>query len=135
MERDEIEIRKVVEDWAQAIKNGNMDRIPKDPLNDVLMFDVPIPLQNVGLDADKKARDIFFQYNKGGEGSFDLVDLKITTSDTVAFCHALLRIGRPEPECRLTIGLQKIDGRWCIVHEHYSAPFGLPEEGTIKINN
>jgi ketosteroid isomerase-like protein len=128
MENDSELIRKLVEDWAQAIRDGNMDGILKDHSNDVLMFDVPVPLQNAGLEAYKKTWDIFFQYNEGGEGSFELVDLKTTASDTVAFCHALLRIGSPDPECRLTIGLQKIAGKWIIVHEHHSAPFNLPDK-------
>jgi ketosteroid isomerase-like protein len=128
MEQNNLEIRKLVEEWAQAIRDCNMEGILKNHSSDVLMFDVPVPLQNVGLEAYKKTWDIFFRYNEGGEGSFELVDLNITSSETVAFCHALLRIGRPDPECRLTIGLQKINGKWCIVHEHHSAPFSLPEK-------
>src|SRR5687767_1762243 len=108
MDQNSAEIQKLIEDWAQAIRDGDLESILKNHSSDVVMFDVPMPLQNIGLDAYKKTWDLFFQYSQGGEGSFDLVDLKITSSDTVAFCHALLRIGRSEPECRLTIGLQKI---------------------------
>lgn len=87
---------------------------------DIVMFDVPIPLQSVGIEAYKKTWDLFFQYNPEGEGSFELIDLKIAASETVAFCHALLRISGAEPECRLTIGLQKIKEKWCIGHELHS---------------
>jgi ketosteroid isomerase-like protein len=128
METDSELVRKLVEDWAQAIRDGNMQGILKDHSSDVLMFDVPVPLQNAGLEAYKNTWDIFFHYNDGGEGSFELVNLKVTTSDTVAFCHALLRIGGPDPECRLTICLQKMGGKWTIVHEHHSAPFSLPDK-------
>lgn len=128
MDQNSAEIQKLIEDWAQATRDGDLEGILKNHSSDVVMFDVPMPLQNIGLDAYKKTWDLFFQYSQGGEGSFDLVDLKITSSDTVAFCHALLRIGRSEPECRLTIGLQKISGNWCIVHEHHSAPFDIPEK-------
>lgn len=128
MNKNDAEIRKLVEDWAQAIRDGDMGGILKNHTSDVVMFDVPVPLQNIGLDAYKKTWDVFFKYSPGGDGSFELIDLKITSNDTVAFCHALLRIGRSEPECRLTIGLQKINGEWCIVHEHHSAPFDIPEE-------
>lgn len=128
MDQNSAEIQKLIEDWAQAIRDGDLEGILKNHSSDVVMFDVPMPLQNIGLDAYKKTWDLFFQYSQGGEGSFDLVELKITSSDTVAFCHALLRIGRSEPECRLTIGLQKISGNWCIVHEHHSAPFDIPEK-------
>jgi ketosteroid isomerase-like protein len=47
--------------------------------------------------AYKKTWDLFFEYSPGGEGSFDLVELKITAGETIAFCHALLRIGGETP--------------------------------------
>jgi ketosteroid isomerase-like protein len=100
-----------------------MDGILARHIKDLVMFDVPPPLQSKGIEAYKKTWDLFFQYSPGGEGSFNLEELKITAGDTVAFCHALLRIGGGEgPECRLTIGLQKVAGEWLIAHEHHSAP-------------
>ncbi len=55
----------------------------------------------------KKTWVLFFQYSPGGEGSFELVYLKIRAGDTAAFCRALLRIScEIKPESRLTIGLQ-----------------------------
>jgi len=128
MNQNEVDIRKVVEVWVKAIQDHDIKGILAQHTHDIVMFDVPVPLQNLGLEAYKKTWDIFFQYNPGGEDSFVLVDLKITASDTVAFCHALLKIGGTEPECRLTIGLKKINGIWYIVHEHHSAPFALPDE-------
>jgi ketosteroid isomerase-like protein len=128
MDQSNAEILTIIEDWAQAIRDGDMEGILKNHSSDVVMFDVPMPLQNIGLDAYKKTWELFFRYSQGGEGSFELVDLEITSSDTVAFCHALLRIGRLEPECRLTIGLKKIGVNWCIVHEHHSAPFDIPDK-------
>lgn len=92
------------------------------------MFDVPMPLQHIGLDAYRKTRELFFRYSPRGEGSFELIDLKIVSGDSVAFCYALLQIGGREPECRLTLGLQKINDKWYIVHEHHSAPFPIHEE-------
>ena len=84
---------------------------------------MPVLLQAIGIKEYKKTWDLFFQYNPRGEGSFELDDLKVAAGDTVAFCHALLRIGGNSiPECRLTVGLQKIDGKWLITNEHHSAP-------------
>jgi ketosteroid isomerase-like protein len=120
---NESQIRQVVESWAKAVRYGDMDGILARHTKDLVMFDVPPPLQSKGIEAYKKTWDLFFQYSPGGEGSFNLEELKITAGDTVAFCHALLRIGGGEaPECRLTIGLQKVAGEWLIAHEHHSAP-------------
>ena len=120
---NEIQIRTLVENWAKAVREGDMDGILANHTKDVVMFDVPMPLQSKGMEAYKKAWDLFFEYSPKGEGSFNPVELEITACDTVAFCHALLRIGgEKEPQCRLTIGLRKVRGKWLIAHEHHSAP-------------
>jgi uncharacterized protein (TIGR02246 family) len=124
----ETQIRKLVENWAKAVREGNMQGVLAHHTDDVVMFDVPPPLQSKGMVAYKKTWDLFFEYSPGGDGSFDLVELKITAGDTIAFCHALLRIGGEEkPQCRLTIGLRKVRGNWLIAHEHHSAPTDLEQ--------
>ncbi len=120
---NEKQIRILIENWAKAIRDGKIDGILARHTKDVVMFDVPPPLQSKGIEAYKKTWDLFFQYSSGGEGSFELVDLDITAGDIVAFCHALLIIGgAKKPQCRLTIGLRKVRGEWLIAHEHHSAP-------------
>jgi ketosteroid isomerase-like protein len=54
MVQDDIEIKKVVDQWAQAIRDGNMDGILYRQTTDVVMLDVPMSLQNVGLEEYKK---------------------------------------------------------------------------------
>jgi len=53
----------------------------------------------------------------------------MTAGDRVAYATALLRCGTnvelvrdTVTRLRLTVGLRKIDGRWCIAHEHHSFP-------------
>ncbi len=120
---NEAQVKKVIDNWCQAIRDVNYKSIISGHTDDMLMFDVPLPLQSKGLDEYKKTWDLFFQYSSGGQGSFELEELKITAGENVAFCTALVIIGKGrKPECRLTIGLKKIDGRWLIAHEHHSAP-------------
>lgn len=87
---------------------------------DIVMFDVPLPLQSRGMDKHKKTWDVFFAHNRGGPGSFDVTEVQITAGDTVAYCHALLKIF--DSTARLTIGLRKERGQWLIGHEHHSYP-------------
>jgi len=117
---NEIQIRSLVENWAQAIRDENMDGILAHHTDDVVMFDAPLPLQHQGIEAYQKQWELFFVYSPGGKGSFDLRELKITAGDTVAFCHALVEVSGLG--VRLTMGFQKIDGQWLITHEHHSAP-------------
>jgi ketosteroid isomerase-like protein len=58
---------------------------------------------------------------------FDIVDLKITAGQDVAFAVALMRCAMTEGgnvnlDFRLTIGLRKINVQWIVTHEHHSVP-------------
>jgi ketosteroid isomerase-like protein len=120
---NEVQIRRIVNDWAKAVRGRDMDGALAHHAKDVVMFDVPLPLQSKGIGAYKKTWELFFANNAEGEGSFNIEELKVTTGDTVAFCHALLRIaGGKKHTCRLTMGLKKVRGKWLITHEHHSYP-------------
>ena len=128
-ETNEAQIRQLIENWARAVRAGDMENILAHHIDDIVMFDVPPPLQSKGIAAYKKTWDLFFKYSPGGQGSFNIVELKIIAGDTVAFAHGLLRIGgEKNPSCRLTIGLHKVRGKWLIAHEHHSAPIELEQE-------
>jgi len=117
------QIRAVIDNWARAIRDVNLPEILNNHTEDVIMFDVPVPMQSRGLEEYKKTWELFFQYSSGGEDSFELEELEITASEHVAFCSALIRLAQgSKPQCRLTIGLEKIKGQWMISHEHHSAP-------------
>jgi ketosteroid isomerase-like protein len=117
---NENRIRQLVEQWAKAAREKDMTGVLAHHANDMVMFDVPLPLQSNGIDQYKKTWDLFFAHNRGGAGSFDVTDLHITASDRVAYCHALLKIF--DSTARLTIGLRMENGNWLIAHEHHSYP-------------
>jgi uncharacterized protein (TIGR02246 family) len=117
---NEIRIRQLVEDWAKAAREKNMEGVLAHHADDVVMFDVPLPLQSVGIDEYRNTWDLFFAHNRGGPGSFDVTSLQVTAGDTVAYCHAFLKIF--DSTARLTIGLRKENGQWLIGHEHHSYP-------------
>lgn len=118
MTQNEEAIRRLVEDWAAAVRAIDMNAILANHATDMVMFDVPEPLQSLGLEAYRATWELFFQYSKGGPGSFDLSEVKVTASDQVAFVTAILKIH--DSPLRLTIGLRKPDGQWLIAHEHHS---------------
>ncbi len=112
------QIRAVIDSWTKAVRDCNMDGILASHTTDILMYDVVPPFQSKGLVEYKKTWDLFFQYSTGGQGSFNLTDIKIRASDTVAFTHATLNIFKLK--VRLTLGLIKSGDRWLIAHEHHS---------------
>lgn len=119
----DAEIRTLVDDWASAVRAKDMTRVLAHHADDIVMFDVPMPLQSKGIEEYRKTWDLFFANSPGGPGSFDLLELQITADETVAYCHALLKIF--DSRGRLTMGFRKANGQWLIAHEHHSYPIEL----------
>jgi uncharacterized protein (TIGR02246 family) len=129
MDDNETQVRELVERWAKAVHEGDLDTVLADHSDEIVMFDVPPPYDGVrGMDAYRETWPPFFTWQRQG-ASFDLLSMDVVAGDDVAFAYALLRCGTPqelqeEPEnrLRLTIGLRKQEGRWVVVHEHHSFP-------------
>jgi len=128
--REEAIIRRLIEDWASAIRAQKIRDVVAHHTDDVVMFDVPPPVVVRGISAYRRTWVPFFRWLREGNGTFDIVKLDITAGDTVAFATGLLRCGSKaelaknnrRPRLRLTIGLRKVDGTWKIAHEHHSFP-------------
>ena len=56
---NESQIRELVENWARAVRNEDMDGVLAHHADDIVMFDVPPPLQSKGIDAYKKTWELF----------------------------------------------------------------------------
>jgi len=126
-EENEGLIRSIIENWAQAVRDNNMNGILANHSDDVVMYDVPKPFQSVGIDAYRKTWDIFFKYTK--PGVFDIKELNIIAGEDVAFCFATMKCADKsnsedyqDLDFRLTTGLKKINNQWVIIHEHHSIP-------------
>jgi uncharacterized protein (TIGR02246 family) len=124
---NETLIRQLVEDWAKAVRDRDIDAIIAHHADDIVMFDVPYPFQSVGIDAYRETWDLFFKYTE--PGVFDIQQLEIVADENVAFCITIMKCSDKSNstdfvtlDFRLTIGLKKINNEWTIVHEHHSIP-------------
>jgi ketosteroid isomerase-like protein len=126
----ESQITAIVEAWADAVRRHDFPGILAHHEQNIVMFDVPPPLQSRGMDEYRKTWDLFFRYHKPQQ-AFDVEELAITAGEDVAFAVAIMRCGSgtssgPAEQggfpFRLTIGLRRIDGNWLITHEHHSVP-------------
>jgi ketosteroid isomerase-like protein len=124
---NESQIRALIENWAKAVRDQDMDGILAHHSADMVMYDVPPPFQSVGIEAYRKTWDIFFKYTK--PGVFDIQELHIIAGEQVAFSYASMKCSDKsdsgdfvELPFRLTIGLTKMDNQWIIMHEHHSIP-------------
>jgi uncharacterized protein (TIGR02246 family) len=124
---NENEIRQLIENWAAAVRAGDVEGILAYHAEDMVMYDVPAPFQSVGIEAYRKTWDIFFANTM--PGMFDIRELRVIADQQVAFCYATMKCADKsntgeyvDLDFRLTIGLRKINGRWTILHEHHSIP-------------
>jgi ketosteroid isomerase-like protein len=125
---EEIAIRAQIEAWAAAVRDRDIAGILRNHAADMVMFDVPPPLQLRGIAAYEASWPPFFDASPKPI-RFDIVDLQITAGKDVAFAVALMRCaiiegGNGDLDFRLTIGLRKIGGEWIVTHEHHSVPAG-----------
>ena len=123
---NEIQIRQIIANWAKAVNGKDIKGILAHHSNDVLLFDVIGPVQSKGIGAYKQSWEQQFFPWYGEDGKFEIDELEVFAGDDVAFCHGIIYCGgtangqKMNLQIRLTIGLQKIDGEWMVVHEHHS---------------
>jgi ketosteroid isomerase-like protein len=128
------QIRKILEQWADATRTGRNDDVLSHHAPDALIFDVLPPLKYEGTAAYRKSWDEW-QPETTGQGLFDLHELQITAGRDVGFAHALLHCGGTHPDgskfedwVRATFCLRKLDDRWLITHQHISMPAGASRD-------
>jgi uncharacterized protein (TIGR02246 family) len=125
----EAEIRALIERWAAAVHDGDMDAVLANHAGDIVMFDVPPPHEGVrGIEAYRDVWPPFFEWQARGS-SFEIESLDVVAGDKVAYAFALLRCGtaeeladNPNQRLRLTLGLRREGDRWVVAHEHHSFP-------------
>ena len=126
--KEEVAIRKLVESWADAVRRKDLNAILANHSPNILMFDVPPPLESKGLEAYRRTWDLFFSWAHDPV-VFKIREMSVTAGEDVAFATALMRCAGTEVngvdielDFRLTIGLRKINNQWIVLHEHHSIP-------------
>ena len=127
---NESEIKALYDNWAKAFETHDIDGImavyaPRDKL---IAYDVVPPLQYKGKDAYRKDYlEFLAQYD--GPIHVEYRDMRILSSGDLGIIHAVERLsgklknGQPSDLwLRATSAVQKIDGKWLIVHDHISVP-------------
>jgi uncharacterized protein (TIGR02246 family) len=125
---DDAAIRGLLENWAKAVRDKDYSGILARHSADILMFDVPPPMESKGIEAYRKTWDLFFSLQPDPI-DFDVQHMDVIAGEDVAFVAALMRCTergtngqRTALEFRLTVGLRKVSGEWVVVHEHHSVP-------------
>lgn len=81
--RASAEIRDLIENWAKSVRNLDINGAVANHAEDMLMFDVPPPVQMRGIDDYRRSWPPFFDWLKT-EGTFEIDWLDVTAGEDVA---------------------------------------------------
>lgn len=124
----EAEIRLLLDAWATAVRAHDLDGAARGRSPDIVMFDVPEPLQAQGIDAYRDTWTLYF--GDPGSRRFALHETHIVAGEDVAWVRALLLCTTDAvPAGRLTMGLRRRGGHWVVEHEHHSFPMAPASPG------
>jgi uncharacterized protein (TIGR02246 family) len=121
------EIRAAVDQWTAAIEARDFDALLKLYSDDVRVFDVPAPEQIRGKEPYRRNWESFLARIKG-DVKCDFREMEIFADHDLGFMHTLTSIHAADldpdhcPWVRVTVGFQKINSKWIVVHEHISVP-------------
>ncbi len=131
MIQDEIEIRDLVERWADATRHDRKDDVLSGHATDVLIYDVLPPMMYKSAAEYRKSWDEW-QPSFEIPSLFEVQDLNVVVGGDAAWCHGLISCGGRLPDgkevedrVRATFCLAKQNGNWKIAHQHLSMP--LPQ--------
>ena len=88
MSVDEVIIQEMLDEWASAVRAHDLEAVLRHHSMDIVMYDVPEPLQARGIDAYRDTWNLYF--NSEGSRLFELQEARIVAGDDVAFVHTLL---------------------------------------------
>jgi ketosteroid isomerase-like protein len=123
---DETQIRVVIEQWADALRNKNATDVFSHYAPKLVHFSLAPPLLSATSDA--MGLSAWFATWDGPIG-YEIHDLTTTVGGNVAFSHSLNRMHGTKTDgskgdlwFRHTLGFRKIGSELKIAHEHESGP-------------
>ena len=133
---DEAQIRAIIDDYGEGLRNKDADRCASHYADDVVQFDLAPPLEYRGKETARKNLNEWFKTFSGPIG-VEMKGLKISAGPETAFAYVMNHISGTNTQgqkndhwVRVTIGFQKTDGKWLVNHEHVSVPFYM--DGSLK---
>jgi ketosteroid isomerase-like protein len=126
---DEAQIRAIIEDYGEGLRNKDADRCVSHYADNIVQFDLAPPLQNRGKETARKNLAEWFKTFDGPIG-VEITGLEIAAGAGAAFAYCLNHISgtntrgeKNEHWVRISIGFEKTEGKWLVTHEHVSVPF------------
>jgi ketosteroid isomerase-like protein len=122
--RDQAEIRRLIADQQKAVCAKDIGGIMAHYAAEVVVFNVKPPFQTRSAKDWRREWETSLSHFPSSFGT-EMRDLTITLSCDLALAHCIWRFtGMPgQTWIRDTAIYKRKQGKWRIVHEHYSVPF------------
>jgi uncharacterized protein (TIGR02246 family) len=130
LEQDEAAIRECLNKWTRALHAKDLAALAALYAPDTIAFDLMPPSQ---VDASHYRKN--FERWLGsmtGPIDYEIHDLRITVGSDVAFSHNLGHVKgtrangeKADYWVRATVGFQKRNGQWLVMHDHVSMPIDM----------
>jgi len=125
----EEEIRRLDAELSAAGRERDFDRAMACYAPDVEVFHPVSGLEQHGIEALRKAEEMWFS-TLAGPVEREVLEFRVRVDESIAFSHALVRMratlvggGSLDTTARVTTGYRAAGDRWQIVHQHTSVPF------------
>lgn len=136
--QDEPQIRDRLNAWTRALHAKDLDALMALYAPDVVTFDLMPPHQVPDAAHYRKNFERWFAAMPGPI-DYEMNDLRITVGDDVAFCHCVGHVEATKADgekadywVRVTVGFQKRNGRWLMVHDHVSMPLDMETRRAVS---
>ncbi|MCC9643249.1 YciI family protein [Rhodopirellula sp. JC740] len=125
---EEAELRRAVKRWSDALEAKDCDGLVRDYAPEVVLYGAIPPYK---FEGPEKIRELW-QNCLPNFPAFESVfhNMKFHVAGEVAFAYGLHSFRTEDPDhpagkswMRVTIGYERQNGEWKVVHEHVSLPF------------
>jgi len=134
---DESRIRIMMDEWVEALKSKDINRVMAGYSKDLVSFDIMPPLRVKGLESYRKNYEEWFKSCKGPI-QCEPQDVEISASENLACAYCLNHMAFTTNEgekmdmwIRWSSVLKKLDGQWLITHEHVSVPIDMETDKAL----
>jgi len=137
-DQDVGQIRECLDKWTRALHAKDLAAITALYGSDTTAFDVMPPSQ-VDWSHYRKNLERWFASMPRDPIEYEIHDLRIVTSGDVAFSHNLGHVKgtrangeKADYWVRVTVGFQKRNGQWLVIHDHVSMPFDMETGKAVR---
>jgi uncharacterized protein (TIGR02246 family) len=136
--QDETQIRERLDAWTKALHAKDLNALMALYAPDVVTFDLMPPHQVPDAAHYRRNFEHWFA-GMPGPIDYEIHDLRTTTGADVAFCHCLGHVTATRANgekadywVRATVGFQKRNGQWLMLHDHVSMPIDMETTKAVR---